>query len=367
MDSSKLHVFFLPLLTPGHMLPMVDMAKLFAQRGVRATLVTTPGNAARIRDSLDRGNGTGFGIQLLQVEFNSSVAGLPAGCDTLAARRSPEVTEDFFRALTMLRQPFERLLKEHAPDCVISDSFYPWTADVAAEFGIPRLVFHGTGGFSLTAVGTAIRMRLHEFVSEDAEAFVLPALADRIELTRLQLPEFILSPPDYMKEMVESHRKSYGVVMNSFRELEPGYAAPVGGSKTWCIGPLSLCNRDAAEQVVRGEKASPGNIVHCLSWLDAQAPGSVLYVCFGSLCRFNRAQLREISLGLEASATPFLWVRGDVDGGGLPEGFEERTRGRGQILWGWAPQLLILGHRAVGGFMTHCGWNSTVYHVLTCK
>lgn len=44
----------------------------------------------------------------------------------------------------------------------------------------------------------------------------------------------------------------------------------------------------------------------------------------------------------------------------MPKGFEERMMNKGMVVRGWGPHLLILGHESIGGFMTHCGWNSVV-------
>ena len=108
-------------------------------------------------------------------------------------------------------------------------------------------------------------------------------------------------------------------------------------------------------------------------WLDKQPCGSVVYVAFGSEAKPSQDEVTQIALGLEESKTRFFWVlrvqRGpwDPDVLRLPEGFEERTKGRGIVCTSWAPQLKILSHVAVGGFLTHSGWTSVVEAVQNEK
>ncbi|GLT25760.1 hypothetical protein SLA2020_008690 [Shorea laevis] len=74
----------------------------------------------------------------------------------------------------------------------------------------------------------------------------------------------------------------------------------------------------------------------------------------------------ELALGLEASNRPFIWViragyeSNEFEKWTSKEVFEERTKGRGLLIRGWAPQVLLLSHPAIGGFLTHCGWNSVI-------
>ncbi|KAL5053058.1 hypothetical protein RYX36_033740, partial [Vicia faba] len=110
----------------------------------------------------------------------------------------------------------------------------------------------------------------------------------------------------------------------------------------------------------------------CLGWLNSKQVNSVLYICFGSICYFFDKQLYELACGIEASGHEFVWVVPEKNGKEdesekekekwLPRGFEERNieKNKGLIIRGWAPQIMILSHQAVGAFITHCGWNSTV-------
>ncbi|KAF8731797.1 hypothetical protein HU200_015735 [Digitaria exilis] len=106
----------------------------------------------------------------------------------------------------------------------------------------------------------------------------------------------------------------------------------------------------------------------CIKWLDKHPPESVLYVSFGSLASLDANEFLEVAWGLATSGHRFLWVvRADsvrgLDGPDFPNGFGATVEGRGKVV-GWAPQQEVLAHRAVGGFWTHSGWNSTLESIV---
>ncbi|XP_015877020.3 zeatin O-xylosyltransferase [Ziziphus jujuba] len=138
--------------------------------------------------------------------------------------------------------------------------------------------------------------------------------------------------------------------------------------KGWPIGPL--------HQVTYNSKNIGRNSINgrdkCLEWLDKQEPDCVLYISFGTTISMgdHDQQLKELALGLELSEAKFIWVFTDADHKKdglvesekgrheLPEGFEDRVKGKGMVVRDWAPQLEILQHKSTGGFLSHCGWNS---------
>ncbi|XP_057471644.1 anthocyanidin 3-O-glucosyltransferase 4-like [Actinidia eriantha] len=275
----------------------------------------------------------------------------------------------------MLKKPLEQKLGEMKPkpSCMISDMGFPWTSDLATKFHIPRLVFHGTCCFSLLC---SLNLKAHNVLDEvtsDSDYFMLPGLPHKIELTKAQLPGFNPSSSSGLKNVSDQIRKAekdvYGVVVNTFEELEAEYVKgykKAKGERVWCIGPVSMCNKEVLDKAERGNKASIDEH-HCLKRLDSRDPGSVIYACLGSLSLNDSTNDRdrvEIGLGLEESNRPFIWVfRENSDGlekWMLEGGFEERTEDRGLLIRGWAPQVLILSHPSIGAFFTHCGWNSTL-------
>ncbi|KAL6563108.1 hypothetical protein OROHE_005695 [Orobanche hederae] len=160
---------------------------------------------------------------------------------------------------------------------------------------------------------------------------------------------------ELVQRMVKETKASSGLIFNSFQELEELALTQLHqdfGIPMFPIGPFHKLFPATSSSLLVEDHTS-------ISWLNKQAPNSVIYAAI------QEKDFLEIALGLASSKHPFLWVMrpGLIHGADwlepLPENYLEMLNGRGHIVE-WAPQSEVLSHPSVGAFWTHCGWNSTL-------
>ncbi|KAK4742915.1 hypothetical protein SAY87_000916 [Trapa incisa] len=185
--------------------------------------------------------------------------------------------------------------------------------------------------------------------------FSIKKIFDAVQVNELGVSDFYRFGAGQEGADILVSRSSYEVELEWLKLLEELTQKPV-----FPLGQLSR----------RSSDLNPGKETEawlCIKqWLDSQNKGLVIYVAFGSECKPSQYELTRIALGLENSGMPFFWVLRTQMGSSdnepieLPEGFEERVKGRGLVWRTWAPQFEILAHDSVGGFLTHSGWGSVV-------
>ncbi|KAJ4771615.1 Glycosyltransferase [Rhynchospora pubera] len=366
------HFVLVPQMAQGHTIPMIDMAYILAGHGAVVTFVTTPRNAARIESIIQHIRNSQLPIQFVPLPFKGTEVGLPEGCESVdSLPLGLKQLSTFVEASLQLQDPLISYLRENdpPPSCIISDMTHPWTGAIAREFGVPRLSFIGFSAFSSLVRYLINIHKVYDNVVDDFVSVPIPGFPHPLELPKTRSTLSFYASGERIFNMVkEEESKNIGVIVNTFQDLEPLYIKSYDNTiakKVWSIGPMCLFNKDMTTVASRGEKASI-DVDRCLQWLDSMQNRSVIYVSFGSLVRSMPLQLIEIGLGLEASKKPFIWVikagekMSEIEQWLIEENFEERVKDRGLIIRGWAPQVMILSHNAIGGFMTHCGWNSTI-------
>ncbi|CAN6482344.1 unnamed protein product [Victoria cruziana] len=362
------HILIFPFLAHGHMIPLIDTAILLAQQGVTVTVVSTTFNIiTRIRPTLEDIISSGSDIRFAELPFPSKESGLPENCEHFDMISSHDMATRFMLDTRRLKEPFERVVQQTLPDCIISDFILVWTSEIAHKYNVWSICFSATCNFA-SVVRLHLNMhRPQDGVSTDREPFLVPGLPDKVELTKAQLPDALAQrecdPNEEMtlfsKEIANAEKASDGIVVNSFYELESSYVdcyKESTGKPVWSIGPAFLCHEKRGE---RGKKACVGQ-EECLEWLGSKKERSVLYVSFGSISFISRAQMEEIKMGLKDLGCFFIWVVKELNDSQLIDCLERETRDKGLVVRGWAAQAVILSHPSIGAFLTHCGWNSVI-------
>nr|BAP90372.1 UDP-glycose: glycosyltransferase UGT89D6 [Fagopyrum esculentum] len=353
--STATHILVFPHPAQGHMLPLLDLTNQLAIRGLRITILVTPKNLPILTPILTAHPS----IQTLVLSLPPHPK-LPVGAENIRdignRGNFPLVS-----ALSKLAGPISDWFNSHPspPHAIISDFFLGWTHSLATQLGIPRIAFFSSGAF-LCSIFSILFSDIARFKALHSVEFT--DLPNSPAFKEEHLPSVFRfyneSDPDSrsFKEGLLANMSSWGCVFNSFRALEGQYLDHFRKltvhRRVHGVGPLSLFRINSDQE----SSCEP-----VLTWLDDCPDGSVLYVSFGSQKWLSEPQLQALGLALEKSQTRFIWVvRGEPE----LDGLEERVAGRGLVVREWAPQVEILGHRAVGGFLSHCGWNSALESVV---
>ncbi|CAN1252986.1 UDP-glycosyltransferase 86A2 [Linum perenne] len=377
----KPHAIIVPYPLQGHVIPAVHLAVKLASQGFTITFINTEYIHHKAAAAAASGGGGDVFADVrksgLDIRYSTVSDGLPVGFD-----RSLNHDEFMASILHVFPAHVEELVAgivaagegEEEVCCVVADTFFVWPSKVAKKFGLvyvsvwtqPALVFNLYHHVHL------LRQNGH-FGCEDRRDDTISYIpgVDRIEL------KDIPSPLQEARESTIVHQITFAafeearcadfVLINTIEELERDTIASlkeVHSAKVHAVGPI----------FPPGFTTSPVSTSlwaesDCTQWLNSRTPGSVLYVSFGSYAHVAKHDLVEIARGLALSQVSFLWVlRDDIvssdDPDPLPVGFREEVSDRGMIV-GWCSQKEVLAHVAIGGFLTHCGWNS-IHESMWC-
>ncbi|KAJ4701717.1 Glycosyltransferase [Melia azedarach] len=253
---------------------------------------------------------------------------LPEGVESFSSATSVEMAGKVFKGISLLQQPMEQFILENRPDCLLL---------ICTTFGLliwlSILEYQGlcfmeddTLVFALLIVFFVLH--LTRWFNPIRGLFVLPGLPDEIQMTRLQLPDWVRVANGYtnfMNKIDESVAKSFGVLVNSFYELESSYPDYVNvlRRKTWSSGHVWLRNVNKFDN-------NEQNCLMLAGFSKTQLSCILVYVSCGSLSCFSSTQLLEIATALDSLNYPFVWVVQKESTSKETTCFTRRIRGKDQ-------------------------------------
>uniref|UniRef100_A0A1J3H8P9 Glycosyltransferase n=1 Tax=Noccaea caerulescens TaxID=107243 RepID=A0A1J3H8P9_NOCCA len=380
-SGQRPHVVCVPYPAQGHINPMMKVAKLLHAKGFHVTFVNTIYNHNRLLRS--RGPNALDGLPSFRFEFIPD--GLPE-TDVDVTQDIPALCESTMKNGLA---PFKELLgRINAGDdvppvsCIVSDGCMSFTLDAAEELSVPEVVFWTT-----SACGFLAYLHYYRFIEKglsplkDESYLTKEYLETKIDwipsmrnLRLKDIPSFIrtTNPDDIMLNFLvretDRAKRASAIILNTFDDLEHDVIQSMQSilPPVYSIGPLHLLvQQEIDENSGIGRMGS--NLwreeTECLNWLNTKSQNSVVYVNFGSITVMTAEQLVEFAWGLAATGKEFFWViRPDLvvgDVAMVPPEFLTETADR-SMLASWCPQEKVLSHPAIGGFLTHSGWNSTL-------
>lgn len=378
MQSTRPHAALLASPGMGHLIPVLELGKRLAtNHNFLVTIFVLAKDASNARKQLEESPDLDTLLNLVPLP-PVDLAGKVYPAAHIVTMLSTMVRE----SLPGLRSAISGL--ESRPTVFIADLFCTEALAVADEFSMGKYVFIASNAkfLSMIVYFPTIGEKAEDEHIKEERPLEIPGCKP------VQFRDTLSSYLDRSNQAYEEFTRlgretaaADGVLVNTFEDLESSTLESFENYKK--LGRVVNVPVYPVGPIVRPVGESPVASHPVLDWLDNQPTESVIYVSFGSGGMLSAKQITELAWGLEMSQQRFIWVvRPPVEGSDssrmyltaangsdgtpnyLPEGFMTRTRDRGIVVSMWAPQTVILSHPAVGGFLTHCGWNSTMESLL---
>ncbi|KAJ8770581.1 hypothetical protein K2173_018072 [Erythroxylum novogranatense] len=354
------HALVLPFPAQSHVNPMLQFSKRLVSKGLKATLVAT----LAMSKSMNLGSSIGtVHLDLISDGFDE---------DLFASSNSVDSHQSYFTSLRDVgSQSLAGLIRKYENSlnpitCLIYEPFMPWALDVGKQFGLFVASFF-TQPCSVEYIYHRVHRKLLELPISSTPISIpgLPLLEHR------DLPMVIGVPGSYplnfgmLMDQFSNLDQADCVLINTFYKLEEQVVDLMSQDcPVLTIGPTVpsfYLDKSIRDDETYGLDFWTVDKSKIFNWLNTKPIGSVVYVAFGSLVEQSEKQLEELAYGLKESNFHFLWLIRPLEEAKLPKTFKEEVAETGKgLIVNWGNQVKILSHEAVGCFLTHCGWNSTI-------